>query len=436
MRNLKQYIAVLAAVIILILQLPVSAQVHNPGMTICYDDAEHWYTGSIFDLYVNGEKIEAAVDPIIFNDHAVVPLREVFEACGAEVNYDNDKKCVEVQYQYTYIRLYINDNTAYINGKRNLIPDGIVPKLIYKPGGETKTMVPVRFISESVGIRVDFDDEEGCIFVNTGARITSVPTEAPTETVTEAPTEAPTEIPTTVPADAPTAKPADAPAAEEENAAPTKAPLPANIKDSQGRMPTMKGIDVSEHQGVIDWESLKDDIDFAIIRCGYGSDYESQDDKMWLTNAEACEKLGIPYGVYLYSYANTPEKAESEAQHVIRLLKGRKVSLPVFYDMEDSIQEVLTNEERGQYAKLFCDAVSAAGYEVGIYANTYWWTNYLTDPVFENESWYRWVAQYADSCTYTGNYIMWQYSSSGSLGNITDHLDMNLWYGDVITAGK
>ncbi|MGN0163056.1 MAG: GH25 family lysozyme, partial [Candidatus Ornithomonoglobus sp.] len=315
-----------------------------------------------------------------------------------------------------------------------------------KPGGETKTMVPVRFISENVGINVDFDSEEGCIYVNSDIDKTSAPTEEPTEAVTEAltepptepPTEAPTEIPTAapVPTSVPTEKPVNTPAAEKESSAPTEMPLPSNIKDSQGRMPTMKGIDVSEHQGVIDWESLKDDIDFAIIRCGYGSDYESQDDKMWLTNAKACEELGIPYGVYLYSYANTLEKAQSEAKHVLRLLEGRKVSLPVFYDMEDSIQAAVTNEERGQYAKLFCDAVSAAGYEVGIYANTYWWNNYLTDPVFENESWYRWVAQYADKCTYTGSYVMWQYSSSGSLGNITSHLDMNLWYGDVITAGK
>lgn len=428
-----------AAAIILILQLPVSAQVYNPGMTICYDDAEHWYTGSIFDLYVNGEKVEAAVEPIIFNDHAVVPLREVFEACGAYVEYNNEKKSVEVQYKNIYIRLYINDNTAYINGKRSLIPDGVVPKLIYKPGGETKTMVPVRFISENAGIRVDFDGDNGCIFVNTGARITSAPTEEPPRTVTEAPSEPPAESRTEIPAKTPV--PSEKPVGTQspvydESGAPTEVPMPSDIKDSQGRMPTMKGIDVSEHQKEIDWESLKDDIDFAIIRCGYGSNIKSQDDKMWLANASACEELGIPYGVYLYSYADTPEKAQSEAQHVLRLLEGRKASLPVFYDMEDSIQEPLTSEERGQLARIFCDAVSGAGYEVGIYANTYWWENYLTDPVFENEVRYRWVAQYADSCTFTGNYIMWQYSSSGSLGNITDHLDMNLWYGDVITAGK
>lgn len=423
-KNLKHYIMILTAVIILILQMTVSAQVYNPGMTICYDDTEHWYTGSIFDLYVNGEKIEAAVEPIIFNDHAVVPLREVFEACGASVEYDGDKKCVEVQYKYTYIRLYINDNTAYINSKRSLIPDGVVPKLIYKPGGETKTMVPVRFISENVGISVNFDSEKGRILVNSG----SIPITEPEEN-NPAADEPEEPIPTQLPAEV-----TEEPAAE--SGAWMTVPPTLNIYDSQGRTPTMIGIDVSEHQGVIDWESMRNDIDFAIIRCGYGSDYESQDDKMWVRNVQECERLGIPYGVYLYSYANTPEKAQSEAQHVLRLLNGRKISLPVFYDMEDKIQAQLTDEERGRFAKLFCDAVSAAGYEVGIYANKYWWTNYLTAPEFENPAWYRWVAQYADSCTYEGSYVMWQYTSSGSAGTIEGHLDMNLWYGDRITGGK
>lgn len=431
MEKLKQYAALLFAVVILAPHIPARARVYNPGMTICYDDAEHWYTGSIFDLYVNGEKIEAAVEPIIFNDHAVVPLREVFEACGANVNYDGEKKCVEVQYQRSYIRLYINDNTAYINGKRSLIPDGVVPKLIYKPGGETKTMVPVRFISENAGLRVRFDEDEGSIYVGSDTKATPIPTEAPTEPPTEPPTQAPTEIPTDKPTAPPEKTELSVPV-QTDTEAPTATPL--DTRDSQGRLPTMKGIDVSEHQKDIDWEGLKDEIDFAIIRCGYGSDYVSQDDKYWLKNATECERLGIPYGVYLYSYADTEEKAASEAEHALRLLKGRTVSLPVFYDMEDDIQLALTNEERGRMAELFCGAVSAAGYEVGIYANTHWWETYLTDPVFDSEGWHRWTAQYNTRCTYAGKYIMWQYSSSGSLGNIENNLDMNFWYGDVITA--
>ena len=79
---------------------------------------------------------------------------------------------------------------------------------------------------------------------------------------------------------------------------------------------TKKGIDVSVHNGKIDWQKVKNDgIDFAIIRCGYGQNMTSQDDVYWEYNVSECERLGIPYGVYLYSYANTLAKAKSEAQH-------------------------------------------------------------------------------------------------------------------------
>ena len=87
-----------------------------------------------------------------------------------------------------------------------------------------------------------------------------------------------------------------------------------------------KGIDVSKHQGKINWAKVKAaGIDFAIIRCGYGSDQKDQDDAYWQYNVSECERLGIPYGVYLYSYANTTAKARSEAQHTLRLLKGHSI---------------------------------------------------------------------------------------------------------------
>ena len=94
-------------------------------------------------------------------------------------------------------------------------------------------------------------------------------------------------------------------------------PIPGAVK---------KGIDVSQHQGKIDWEMVKiSGIDFAVIRCGYGMDQTDQDDDQWLRNVSECERLGIPYGVYLYSYADTVEKAKSEADHVIRLIKDKKL---------------------------------------------------------------------------------------------------------------
>lgn len=92
---------------------------------------------------------------------------------------------------------------------------------------------------------------------------------------------------------------------------------------------TRKGIDVSEHNKNIDWEKVKAaGIDYAIIRCGYGSDIQNQDDKQWQRNVSECERLGIPYGVYIYSYAKNTEMAASEAQHVLRLISGHKLSYP------------------------------------------------------------------------------------------------------------
>lgn len=190
-----------------------------------------------------------------------------------------------------------------------------------------------------------------------------------------------------------------------------------------------KGIDVSEYQKVIDWEQVKaDGIDYAIIRCGYGDDYTRQDDKQWLRNVSECERLGIPYGVYIYSYAMNVEMAKSEAAHTLRLLKGHSPSYPVYYDLEEKSATSLGASTLGQIAKTFCDTVSAAGYSVGIYANLNWWTNYLTDPVFSNSSWSKWVAQYNTTCDYNGNYDMWQSTSGGKVKGIEGNTDLNFWF--------
>lgn len=79
----------------------------------------------------------------------------------------------------------------------------------------------------------------------------------------------------------------------------------------------LKGIDVSNANGRVDWDKLKGNIDFAILRCGYGSDMSSQDDKQWARNVAECNRLGIPWDVYLYSYAMTVKEAESEAAHAL-----------------------------------------------------------------------------------------------------------------------
>lgn len=189
-----------------------------------------------------------------------------------------------------------------------------------------------------------------------------------------------------------------------------------------------KGIDVSYAQGKIDWEKVKaDGIDFAIIQCGYGNDYASQDDKYWAYNVSECERLGIPYGVYIYSYATNVKMAKSEAEHVLRLLNGHNPTYPVYFDMEDDSTKDVKPEIKGQMAETFCNTVSAQGYDVGIYANLNWWNTQLTSPKFQNPSWSKWVAQYNVTCDYDGEYDIWQATSEGTVDGINGRVDVNFW---------
>ncbi len=199
------------------------------------------------------------------------------------------------------------------------------------------------------------------------------------------------------------------------------------LNESGGVIPNAvrKGIDVSEHNKVINWQAVKNSgIDFVIIRCGYGDDYTDQDDKTWLYNVTECERLGIPYGVYLYSYAENDDMARSEAAHALRLLAGHHPSYPVYLDLEESSMASADNAAQlASVATIFCGAMEQAGYTPGVYANLTWWNNYLTDKAFEK--WDRWVAQYSDSCAYTKQYNVWQAASDGTVDGVTGLVDVN-----------
>lgn len=183
-------------------------------------------------------------------------------------------------------------------------------------------------------------------------------------------------------------------------------------------------IDVSEHQGVIDWEKVKPEIDGAILRCGYGSDYREQDDAQFRRNADECTRLGIPFGVYLYSYADSVEKARSEAAHVLRLIKGYKLSYPVYLDLEEN----KTADGAVERAVVFGDIIENAGYWCGIYANLYWWEAILKDGL---ERFTKWVAQYYRECEYKGSHLdIWQYSAGGRVEGIRGNVDVNECYRD------
>ena len=215
---------------------------------------------------------------------------------------------------------------------------------------------------------------------------------------------------------------------------------------------TAQGIDVSEHNGTIDWQSVKDaGIDFAILRVGFAGDTNGgRLDNYFKRNVSECERLGIPYGVYLYSYARNEDDAQAEARLMLSALKGHSPTLPVYYDLE----EQKTNADGSpmwtpfndpsklaSIAKTFCGQIAAAGYKPGIYANVNWFKNYLTDPCFLSSGWSIWTAQYwyggrYDECLdltpdAPAKYDCWQYSSRGSVPGVSGDVDVNYWFGDA-----
>ena len=197
---------------------------------------------------------------------------------------------------------------------------------------------------------------------------------------------------------------------------------------------TAQGIDVSEHQGRIDWDAVKaSGIDFAILRVGFGApSFRGRVDYQFNRNISECERLGIPYGVYIYSYAFDNQQAADEASMVIDCLSGHNPRLPVYYDLEDN-KIIADGRQSGiaSRAQTFCKKISVAGYKPGIYANLNWFNNILTDPVFKSGSWDHWIAQYNSQCDYTGNYSFWQYKSNGKVPGINGNVDMNFAYVDV-----
>ena len=197
-----------------------------------------------------------------------------------------------------------------------------------------------------------------------------------------------------------------------------------------------KGIDVSEWNGTIDWEKVKEDgISFAILRVGYGytvnGKYTAAVDAEFERNASECERLGIPYGVYVYSYARNATQAKQEAQGVIKLLEGHALAYPVYIDIEDvNVQGRLTPKEFAAMANAFCTTIENAGYEPGVYSMLSWWDNYFTSPDFNK--WSKWIAQINSECQYAGSYRLWQSCWTGRVAGISGNVDLNFEFEEPI----
>ena len=198
----------------------------------------------------------------------------------------------------------------------------------------------------------------------------------------------------------------------------------------------LKGIDISEHQGRINWEQVKDHVDFVMLRAGYG---RNNIDKQFIRNIEECNRLGIPVGIYWFSYAWNEEMARNEAKYVLEAIKGYRVDYPISYDLEyDTLNYAKKNgvtigkRLATDMINAFCSTIEQNGYKAMNYANP----DFINNKFYNNEVNYPlWLAWYSVSEDRAKAYnpSMWQYSESGSIPGIgTNSVDMNYCYEDFL----
>lgn len=215
-----------------------------------------------------------------------------------------------------------------------------------------------------------------------------------------------------------------------------------NLKLENGRMVyyendeavSTAGIDVSDLQGSIDWQAVKDDgIDFAMLRCGRRGSTEGQlyTDKRYFENVEGATRVGLPYGVYFFSQATSEDEALEEAEYVLSLINGAGVTYPVVYDQEpvaDSAGRAnnLSADQLTKNAQAFCKRIEEAGYTSMVYGNQYDLSRLNIDQINAAV----WYAEYTNEHPTSSyhDFVMWQYSHTGKVSGISTDVDMDILF--------
>ena len=189
----------------------------------------------------------------------------------------------------------------------------------------------------------------------------------------------------------------------------------------------MKGIDVSHYQGAIDWAKVKAaGYEFGMIKATFGWDNDAQIDPKMMANIAGCEAVGLPYGFYHYSYAESPEDAAKEAAFFLRHIAPYKPTMPVAFDFEEPFQIGGTKngvtypgyslEKQLCIIEAFLGVIEKAGYFGMIYMSAYYLQKIYNYAPARVAKFAAWVAQYASACTYTGKVGIWQHGVIGSYG--------------------
>lgn len=198
----------------------------------------------------------------------------------------------------------------------------------------------------------------------------------------------------------------------------------------------MKGIDLSTFQKNVDYKKLKEQgIEFAILRCGYGKE-NSQKDEMFETHYKGCKDAGIKVGAYHYSYCTSLENSYNEAMACLEFIKGKEFDLPIFYDLEEQRISKLGRDIVTQIAINFCSILKREGYQAGVYANLFWFRNYVDQFRLIDENIKIWLAQWNSlnvvkhTADFKVDYL--QYSNNGNLEGISGRVDLDYAYENII----
>ena len=192
---------------------------------------------------------------------------------------------------------------------------------------------------------------------------------------------------------------------------------------------TMIGLDVSRWQGDINFQAVKDSgVEFVFVRVGSqrGVGGEYYIDPKFHQNIKGFNEVGIPVGIYFYSYADSIKSAKTEAKWVVEQLKGYKVDLPVVFDWENwsFFQEFgVSFYNLTEIAKSYLNVIEEAGYEGMLYSSK----NYLEN-VWYKTKYPVWLAHYTDKTNYEGEYKVWQLCANGRVSGINGNVDINVMY--------
>ncbi len=188
-----------------------------------------------------------------------------------------------------------------------------------------------------------------------------------------------------------------------------------------------KGIDVSRHNGKIDWKSVKNSgVEFAILRAGFGRESEKQKDGQFERNYSECKRLEIPVGAYHYSYAKDPEDAKMELDFFLKLIDGKQFEYPLCFDIEDKSLEGISKNILTDNVITFCDGLEKKGYYAAVYCNTDWLNNRLEAKRLERFD--LWLADWRKTPDPRAEKGMWQYYNKGHVVGIDNNVDLDISY--------